>query len=175
MPPPEPPTPSPAPAPPAAASFWADPTPARLPQRLRRRLAALGLVGALMVALPLVQLLRFQNAADADLLQARTRLDPVARTVAVERSLLAHRSLADRVLAGPATRSPSRLAPRQAATAPALEALRAQRQAEVDQRIAALTAALTGGGWQAAATEAQALQHDWSRLAAEVQAHRIDA
>ncbi|MDE2082233.1 MAG: hypothetical protein KGI90_12840 [Burkholderiales bacterium] len=171
MPPPEPPTPSPAPAPPAAASFWADPTPARLPQRLRRRLAALGLVGALMVALPLVQLLRFQNASEADLLQARTRLDPVGRTVAVERSLLAHRHLADRLLGGPAGRQPDH------ASTPdrELEALRAQRQADVDQRIAALMAALVGGGWQAAVVEAQALQHDWSRLAAEVQAHRIDA
>ncbi|MDE2147506.1 MAG: hypothetical protein KGJ24_12520, partial [Burkholderiales bacterium] len=131
--------------------------PARLPQRLRRQLAALGLVGALMVALPLVLLLRFQNAAEHDLLQARARLNPVARTVALERSLLAHRALADRVLGGSA----------------ALEPQREQREAEVDQQLAALSAALVGGGWLAAAGEAQALQRDWARLASEVQARRI--
>ena len=72
----------------------------RLPQRLRRSLAALSLVGAVLVALPVAQLLRYQSAELDALTAGRTRLDPVARAVHVQRGLLAHRDVAAQVLGG---------------------------------------------------------------------------
>ena len=89
---------------------------ARLPQRLRRNLAALSLVGAALVGLPVAQLLRYQAAEMAALADGRAKLDPVARAVHVQRGLLAHRDISAQVLGGQAK----------------LEAERLQRQTEVD-------------------------------------------
>ncbi len=125
-------------------------TPPRLPwrQRIGKRMTALGLVGALMVALPLVQVLRY-HAEQADALAAaRARLDPVARAVDVQRSLLVHRELAARVLAGQAQ----------------AEAERRLRQGEVDQRMGALGATLATGTWPRARDESDALREDWRVL-----------
>ncbi len=141
------------------SSFSTEPSPARLPQRLRRRLAAFGIVGALMVALPLVQVLRFQKTAEEALLATRTGLDPVAQAVDVERALVAHRDAAGQVLRGHA----------------AFEPERQRRQAEVDQRLTALAAALVAGAWGRAIGEADALRQDWARLVHQVQTRRIGA
>ncbi len=128
-----------------------------LSQRLRRRLAALGVVGAMMVALPLVQVLRYQNAAEASLEAARAALDPTARSVDVERSLIAHRDLAAKVLRGQKE----------------LEPERRTRQAQVDARLRVLGTALVFGAWDRAISEADALREDWTLLASEVQSRSI--
>jgi hypothetical protein len=126
---------------------------------LRRRLAALGVVGALMVALPLVQVLRFQNAEVQSLLGERAGLDPVAHAVEVQRGLLAHADLAAEVLRGQSALEPQRL----------------QRQGEVDGRVAALSMALLTGQWERAVQESDALRDDWMLLARQVQARSLQA
>lgn len=123
--------------------------PPHLPQRIGRRLAALGFVGALMVALPLVQLLRYQNSEAHALAAARAGLDPVSRAVDVQRGLLAHREIAALVLNG-----------RQV-----LEPERQVRQGEVDDRLTTLAVALVSGQWHRAVGESDALREDWLMLA----------
>ena len=125
----------------------------------RHKLTALGVVAALVVALPLVQVLRYQNAELHAVLDARAGLDPVARAVAVQRGLLAHRELAAQVLEGH----------------PALEPERRQRQTEVDDRLAALSLALASGAWERALQEAHALYEDWSALSRRVTKHALKA
>ena len=132
---------------------------ARLPQRLRRRLAALSIVGALMVALPLGQVLRYQNADLQALLAQRAGLDPVARAVDVQRSLLLHRDLAAQVLRGKR----------------ALENERRVLQGEVDDRVTALAMALMAGAWERAVRESDALREDWSLLARQVNERSLGA
>lgn len=142
--------------------------PQRLPQRLRGRLTALGLVGALMVALPLVQVLRYQSAELQTLAGDRAGLDPVLLAVEVQRGLLAHAELAAEVLRGHQ----------------ALEPQRKTRQRMVDERVQALGGTLAVGPWERAAHESVALSDDWSLLSRQVlersvndiesdQAHRL--
>lgn len=133
--------------------------PARQPPRARRRLAALSLVGALMVALPLGQVLRYQNNELHALEQQRAGLDPMTRAVDVQRSLLLHRDVAGRVLRGRAT----------------LEDERRVRQGEVDDTVAALALALVGGGWELAMRESDALREDWSLLARRLLERSLNA
>lgn len=102
-----------------------------------------------MVALPLVQLLHYQNSEADTLAAAHARLDPVARAVDVQRGLLAHRDVAALVLTG----------------RDKLEPERQLRQGEVDQRVTALATTLAAGPWQRAAGESDALREDWSSLA----------
>ncbi len=135
------------------------PTPARPASSSRHKLTALGVVAALVVALPLVQVLRYQNAELQAVFDARAGLDPVARAVAVQRGLLAHRDLAAQVLGG----------------RPALEPARRLRQAEVDDRLAALSLALASGAWERALQEAHALYEDWSALSRRVSTHALKA
>ncbi len=129
-----------------APAALADP---RLP---RRRLALLSLAGALMVALPLGQVLRYQNAELQALAEQRAALDPMARAVDVQRALLAHRPLAGAVLSGDKAREPERR----------------RRQAEVDVCMATLGQALSAGSWPLAEREGQALRFDWALLAHQV-------
>ena len=131
----------------------------RLTQRVRRGLAALSLVGAVLVALPVAQLMRYQSAELQSLSASRASLDPVARAVHVQRGLLAHRELAGQVLRGQER----------------LEADRKLRQGEVDGRMAALNAALAGGRWDLALGEAGELRLDWLALAHQVLSRQIDA
>jgi hypothetical protein len=134
----------------------------------RHKLTALGVVGAMVVALPLVQVLRYQNAEIQAVLSERAGLDPVARAVAVQRGLLAHRDIAAQVLRGRKLLEPERLL----------------RQGEVDDRLASLALALASGAWDRAMREASALRDDWSLLSQQVltrsvvasesdQAHRL--
>ena len=132
---------------------------ARLPQRLRRSLGALSLVGAVLVALPVVQLLRYQSAELHALAAAQAGLDPVARSVQLQRGLLAHRDLAGLVLRGQEK----------------LEPERRLRRAAVDESLGALAVSLSGGHWEQAIGEADALRDDWTQLAREVQARSVDA
>jgi hypothetical protein len=132
---------------------------ARLTQRMRRGLAALSLVGAVLIALPVVQLLRYQSAELQSMSANRAALDPVARAVHLQRGLLAHRELAAQVLRGQDK----------------LELDRKQRQAEVDGRLAALMVTLATGRWDLAMGEADDLRIDWMQLARQVLERQIDA
>ena len=143
--------------PPSAASLAEDQQ-ARLPLRLRRNLAALSLVGATLLALPVVQLLRYQSAELDALTTGRAKLDPVARAVHLQRGLLAHRDIAGQVLGGH----------------PALEPERKLRQNEVDGRMAAMMVALATGRWDLAIGEADDLHQDWRQLTQQVLARQID-
>ena len=143
--------------PPSAASLAEDQQ-ARLPLRLRRNLAALSLVGATLLALPVVQLLRYQSAELDALTTGRAKLDPVARAVHLQRGLLAHRDIAGQVLGGH----------------PGLEPERKLRQNEVDGRMAAMMVALATGRWDLAIGEADDLHQDWRQLTQQVLARQID-
>jgi hypothetical protein len=142
---------------PSAASL-SDERPTRLPARLKRNAAALSLVGATLVALPVVQLLRYQSSELDALSAGRARLDPVARAVHLQRGLLAHRDIAGQVLGGLA----------------GLEPERQLRQREVDGRMAAMMVALATGRWDLAVGEADELHQDWRQLTQQVATHSID-
>ncbi len=148
---------SPKSQPPPAASLL-DERQARLPLKLRRNVAALSLVGATLVALPVVQLLRYQSAELDALASGRAKLDPVASAVHLQRGLLAHRDIAGQVLGGH----------------PALEPERRLRQNEVDGRMAAMVLALATGRWDLAIGEADDLHQDWRLLTQQVTARSID-
>jgi len=126
---------------------------------LRLKLAALSLVGATMVALPLIQVLRYQAAELRAALSEQAALDPVAHAVALQHALLRHRDLAGQVLGGE----------------PELELQRRQQQGLVDERMAALEAALVAVASDLAQIESGALREDWARLAADVQSRVISA
>lgn len=128
------------------------------PRRRGWRVALLGLIGALALALPLSQVLRFQVEALAEHRAERTQLDPLATAMAVHRGLAGHAAVAARVLAGRA----------------ALEPERRERQAGVDRELAELQRVLEAGGWPPAQREAQSLQAGWRQLAADITRRRID-
>lgn len=125
----------------------------------RFKLAALSAVGVAMVALPLFQVLRYQGAELQAAMEEQAGLDPVVHTVAVQRSLLAHRDVAGRVLRGQA----------------ALEAERLSRQGEVDERVAQLAGALVVVATDRAVEESNALREDWALLARQIQRRQITA
>lgn len=125
----------------------------------RFKLAALGAVGVALVALPLFQVLRYQGAELQAALDEQAGLDPVVRTVAVQRSLLVHRDVASRVLRGQA----------------ALEAERLSRQGDVDERVAQLAGALVVVATDRAVEESNALREDWALLARQIQQRQIAA
>jgi len=129
---------------------------ARLP---RRRLAALSLAGALMVALPLGQVLRYQGFEQQALADQRAALDPITRAVEVQRGLIVHGTLASAVLRGRLTAEPERQL----------------RQREVDQRLTALARTLSAGPWGTAAREGEALMNDWAELARQVASRTCSA
>ena len=147
------------PALPATDRSGPNPPSSALQQVLRRRVAALGLVGALMVALPLVQVLRYQNAEIKALWSEKAGLDPVAQAVGTQRSLMTHRAISGLVLRGAADKEPERK----------------QRQAEVDQQSALLGAAVHGGFWERAEAETSAMREDWAVLARQITARSIGA
>ena len=133
------------------------PPPTRPTTRLK--LAALSAVGMAMVALPLAQVLRYQDAELQAALQQQAALDPVARAVAVQRSLLAHRDVAGEVLRGRV----------------ALEPERRSRQRDVDEQVARLAGAPAVLAASRALAESTALRDDWALLARQVGQRDITA
>ncbi len=120
--------------------------------RINHKFAALGVVGAVMVLLPMAQLLRYQSAEIQTLELQRASLDPMADAVALQRSLMAHGDASREVLQGRLKAEPLRL----------------QRQAEVNRRLDELGHALAAGHWIRALEEARALAGDWAQLARQV-------
>jgi hypothetical protein len=119
----------------------------------------LGAAGGALILLPLGQVLRYQGAELQDLAAERAALDPYARALSVQRGVLAHRDVADRVLRG---RSP-------------LEQERRLRQAELDESLRRLQDTLSAGWWMRALQESQSLMSDWHRLARRVVLRQIAA
>lgn len=127
--------------------------------RPRRRLAALSAVGAVVIALPLVQVLRFQADELAAVRSERAGLDPMAHAVDVQWKLVLHRDLSSRVLRGQTTLEPQRL----------------QGQQQVDTTAATLAADFKSGLWARASRESEALQVHWSQLKSSIGARRLTA
>ena len=125
--------------------------------KLRHKFAALGVVAVAMVATPLVQVLRYQSAEIQAALYEQAGLDPVAGAVNLQHALLAHRDIAGLVLRGVLQ----------------LELERSLRQAEVDDRAAALQTALVTLRLPRAVGEAQALRQDWATLVPQVEQRMI--
>jgi hypothetical protein len=112
-----------------------------------------------MVALPVVQVLRFQAEQIEALVRHRASLNPIVRAVEVQRGLLAHRDLSAQVLRG----------------RDAMEAPRQQRQLEIDQRLHALLSDLGVLNLVLALREAQTLRDDFVTLASQVKQRHIVA
>ena len=122
------------------------------------RTAALGALGGLMVLLPLGEVVRHQTQDIRALTAERALLDPLSQALAVQRGLLSHSDLCQRLLAG----------------RPQLEPERKLRQAVVDTAIWDLKNTLSAGMWVAALGEAGQLSLDWRNLAARVQSRAVD-
>ncbi len=145
----------------SGTSGAADAVPAPAPARRHPRLRALALAAAVAAigALPLAHVIEHESEELEALAEAQGALEPLQRTVAVQRGLLAHRDAAAQVLAGRAE----------------LEDERRVRQGEVDDRLVALAVALAGGPWEHAVRESDALREDWSLLARRVLARELKA
>lgn len=130
----------------------------RPPTRLSLRFAAFGALAALMVLLPLGEVLRYQTDEVQMLTAERAMLDPLAHAVALQRSLIGHGEAAARVLAGR----------RQ------LEGERRLRQAEVDGAVHELKGTLSAGMWDRALAETDDLAYDWQTLAGRIQRAEVD-
>ena len=126
-------------------------------KRNRLKFAAIGAIGAAMVLLPLGAVLRYQNADLAALVAERAVLDPLTHALAVQRGLLGHRDVAERVLRG-------RLQ---------LEAERRLRKADVDDALWALQGTLSAGYWVKALRESDTLVQDWRQLAHRVALRQV--
>lgn len=122
------------------------------------RTAALGAVGGLMVLLPLGEVVRHQTQDLQVLASERALLDPLSQAVAVQRGLLSHSDLCQRLLAG-------RLQ---------LEPERKLRQALVDTALWDLQNTLSAGLWGRALGEAGQLTQDWRNLTQRIQARAVD-
>ena len=127
--------------------------------KLRHKFAALGLIAVAMVATPLVQVLRYQSMQIQAVLYEQTGLDPVSGAVTLQHALLAHRDIAGLVLRGVLQLEPERTV----------------RQAEVDDRAAALETTLFALKLPRAMGEAQALRQDWATLVPQVEHRKITA
>lgn len=127
--------------------------------RPRRRLAALSAIGAVVLALPLVQVLRFQADELEAVRRERAGLDPMAHAVDVQRKLLLHRDLSSLILRGQ----------------DALEPKRQLSERQVDTAVVTLSSDFRSGLWVRARDEAKALDHDWSQLKPQIAERRIAA
>ncbi|MBX3600705.1 MAG: hypothetical protein KF863_08770 [Rubrivivax sp.] len=128
-----------------------------LPPKPRVKLAALSLAGALIVALPTVQVLRYQGHELQAAQAARAGLDPLMRATALQRALLAHRDASREVLRGHEEREPQRRV----------------HQGEVDDRAEALAAAVAMLAPPAAIDETNELRDDWATLVRRIAARSI--
>jgi hypothetical protein len=122
------------------------------------RSAALGAVGGLMVLLPLGEVIRHQTQDLQLMAHERALLDPLSQAVAVQRGLLSHSDLCQRLLAG-------RLQ---------LEPERKLRQSVVDTALWDLKGTLSAGLWVKALGEAGQLTLDWRDLTHRIQSRSVD-
>jgi hypothetical protein len=112
----------------------------------------------LMVLLPLGEVLRHQALDIQALTAERALLDPLSQAVAVQRGLLSHSDLCQRLLTGRIQ----------------LEPERKLRQAVVDNALFDLKSTLSAGLWVGALGEAGQLTLDWRDLVHRIQARSLD-
>lgn len=134
-------------------------SPPRRPVVSSRRLAVLGLLAMLVVALPVSELWRQYRVHLDALVLARDVMEPLGHATATQRALLAHRGSAHAVLSGAADQ----------------ETPRRQAQQEVETRQAQLSGSLARRRLAYALSEAEALEHDWHALVGAITERRIDA
>ena len=127
--------------------------------QVRHRFAALGVVGVLMCAVPLLQVLRFQGDALSATRAAQAALDPLANAVALQRGLVQHRDVAGAVLRGVSSR----------------EGERRQRQRVVNERLTELELSLRASDQARATQEGEALRGDWTELSRRVEERSVAA
>lgn len=130
-----------------------------LHRHLHLKFAALSVVGAALVLVPLSEVLRYQGEAIQAARAEHAALDPMGESVALQRALLTHGELAAQVLRGRVT----------------IEPQRKLRAADVDQRLGALSQTLHTLAWLRPLEESQALAADWQQLARAVQTRSIGA
>ena len=128
-------------------------------QHPRHRFVAFSAVGALMVCLPLWQVLHYQQSELQQLSAERALLDPVTRAVHVQFGLLAHRQVSAQLLQGQ----------------PQVEPARQAVQLGVDDQLQVLSQELKQGLWSHAAAETHDLIRDWQALAQRVKARALTA
>ncbi|MFO1294456.1 MAG: hypothetical protein U1F07_15525 [Rubrivivax sp.] len=139
----------------------------------RHKFALLGVLGMLMVATPLVDVVRRQSQDLQLLLGARAGLDAMARALDVQRALLAHGAAAALVLGRRGALEGEQRSALEGEQRSVLEGERRARQDEVDARMAGLTAALVQGRQAPALEEDSALRADWAALVERIAARRI--
>ena len=127
--------------------------------KLWQKFAALGAIGAVMCAVPLLKVVHYKNDELAVARAEADGLDPLRVAVALQLSLQTHRGLASMTLNGKA----------------AAEAERSKRAAEVDAATDKLGAALTAAGYTQAATEAAAFKAAWGKLSQGVRERGLDS
>lgn len=133
-----------------------------LPARAVSRSAALILLAATLLALPLLLLLNLQGSERALVVAMRATLDPLAASVAVRRAVLQHELAAGDSLTA---------ASGSADTTP--EAIRRVWQAEVDGGTIELEQVLVRGRWDRAQLELAAMRDDWTRLVERIERRSI--
>lgn len=111
-----------------------------------------------MVLLPLGEVMRHQAQDIRALSAERALLDPLSQAVAVQRGLLSHSDLCQRLLAG----------------RPQLEPERKLRQTVVDTALWDLKSTLSAGLWVPALGEAGQLTLDWRLLIHRLQARSLE-
>lgn len=123
------------------------------------KVAALGVVLALIGAVPLVSAIQHKDAEIALAKIESASLDPVRTAVLLQRHLQAHRGLASMVLGGNSSADPDRRA----------------RQADVSAQFPLLKRQLGERGIPKAIEEAQLMKAAWDQLSQQVDARSISA
>ena len=124
--------------------------------KLWQKFGALGVIGAVMCAIPLTKVIEYKSGEIAVAKSEHAGIDPVRTTVALQRQLQAHRGLSGLVLSGNA----------------AADIERRNRQADVNTQLAKLSKELSDLGYSKAAEGAKALQTGWTKLSDDVENRR---
>jgi methyl-accepting chemotaxis protein len=127
--------------------------------KLWQKFAALGVIAAVMCAVPLVQLVQYKNG-ELDVARAEgSGLGPLRSAVALQHDLHVHRGLSGMVLNGNAAADGDRRA----------------RQAEINTQFGKLAKQLTDLGYAKAGDDARAWKASWDKLSQQVDSHAIQA
>ena len=126
--------------------------------KLWQKFSAIGLIAAVMCAVPMVELVQFKNAEIAATLAEKIGLDPLRTAVALQRLVQAHRGLSGLVLNGKAEADSDRRA----------------RQADVNTAHAKLQQQLTEQGHAKVAEEGKAWKTGWDKLSSQVDSRGIE-
>ena len=125
--------------------------------KLWQKFAALGLIGTVMCAVPLVKVIEYRNGEIQVAQNEDAGIDPLRTAMALQQQLQAHRGLSGLVLGGSAEADGERRA----------------RQAEVNQQLALLQKQIADLGYAKPAAEVQALKGAWERLSRQVDSREL--